>query len=74
MTAMSVARGCLMVQPHQKLVLISTGQPQSTDLRPPLNMEVSFKIIKKLYFNLASFIDYGCSLYSLHNVLISYHA
>ncbi|KAJ8732100.1 hypothetical protein PYW08_014830 [Mythimna loreyi] len=40
MTAMSVARGCLMVQPHQKLVLISTGQPQSTDSRPPLKMEV----------------------------------
>ncbi|XP_022816187.1 probable cation-transporting ATPase 13A3 isoform X2 [Spodoptera litura] len=40
MTAMSVARGCLMVQPHQKLVLITTGQPQTNDSRPPLCMEV----------------------------------
>ncbi|KAJ0179942.1 hypothetical protein K1T71_004533 [Dendrolimus kikuchii] len=40
MTAMSVARGCFMVQPHQKLVLITTGQQQTTDSRPPLCMEV----------------------------------
>ncbi|XP_041976131.1 polyamine-transporting ATPase 13A3-like [Aricia agestis] len=40
MTAMSVARLCLMVQPHQKLVLITLGQPQTLDQRPPLCMEV----------------------------------
>ncbi|XP_049865896.1 polyamine-transporting ATPase 13A3-like isoform X2 [Pectinophora gossypiella] len=46
MTAMSVARGCFMVQPHQKLLLITAGQPQTQpqlpviDNRPPLCMEV----------------------------------
>ncbi|CAB3243695.1 unnamed protein product [Arctia plantaginis] len=40
MTAMSVGRGCSMVQPHQKLVLITVGQQQTTDSRPPLCMEV----------------------------------
>ncbi|CAH0627196.1 unnamed protein product [Chrysodeixis includens] len=40
MTAMSVARGCFMVQPHQKLVLITTGQSSNNDSRPPLLMEV----------------------------------
>lgn len=30
-----------MVQPHQKLVLITVGQQQTTDSRPPLCMEVS---------------------------------
>ncbi|XP_075970518.1 polyamine-transporting ATPase 13A3-like isoform X2 [Anticarsia gemmatalis] len=39
MTAMSVARGCFMVQPHQKIVLITVGQ-QNTESRPPLCMEV----------------------------------
>ncbi|CAH2075248.1 unnamed protein product, partial [Iphiclides podalirius] len=39
-TAMSVARGCSMLQSHQKLVLISVGQQQLEDSRPPLNMEV----------------------------------
>lgn len=40
MTAMSVARGCCMVQPHEKLLLITAGQPQTNDTRPPLIMEV----------------------------------
>ncbi|CAH2236992.1 jg9485 [Pararge aegeria aegeria] len=40
MTAMSVARGCCMVQPHQRLVLITVGQQQTTDTRPALCMEV----------------------------------
>lgn len=40
MTAMSVARGCFMVQPHQKIVLITVGQQQANDARPPLSMEV----------------------------------
>ncbi|XP_028179120.1 probable cation-transporting ATPase 13A3 [Ostrinia furnacalis] len=40
MTAMSVARGCYMVQPHQKLVLITVGHQQTDHSRPPLNMEV----------------------------------
>ncbi|XP_063379335.1 polyamine-transporting ATPase 13A3-like [Cydia fagiglandana] len=40
MTAMSVARGCFMVQPHQKLVLITVGHQQTDDTRPPLCMEV----------------------------------
>ncbi|KAI8428833.1 hypothetical protein MSG28_007488 [Choristoneura fumiferana] len=40
MTAMSVARGCFMVQPHQKLVLITVGHQQTNDTRPPLTMEV----------------------------------
>ncbi|CAG9785123.1 unnamed protein product [Diatraea saccharalis] len=40
MTAMSVARGCFMVQPHQKLVLITVGHQQTDDSRPPLSMEV----------------------------------
>ncbi|CAG5040027.1 unnamed protein product [Parnassius apollo] len=40
MTAMSVARGCNMVQPHQKLVLVTVGQQQTNDSRPPLSMEV----------------------------------
>ncbi|XP_068630367.1 polyamine-transporting ATPase 13A3-like [Battus philenor] len=40
MTAVSVARGCNMVQSHQKLVLISLGQQQNNDTRPPLHMEV----------------------------------
>ncbi|KAL4710496.1 hypothetical protein ACJJTC_008898 [Scirpophaga incertulas] len=40
MTAMSVARGCYMVQPHQKLVLVTTGHPQTDESRPPLLMEI----------------------------------
>ncbi|CAH2107415.1 unnamed protein product [Euphydryas editha] len=40
MTAMSVARGCSMVQPHQKVVLITTSQQSNNDQRPALNMEV----------------------------------
>ncbi|OWR45405.1 putative cation-transporting ATPase 13A3 [Danaus plexippus plexippus] len=40
MTAMSVARGCNMVQPHQKLLLVTLGPQQTTDTRPPLAMEV----------------------------------
>lgn len=40
MTAMSVARGCFMVQPQQKIVLI-TAVPQANDAQPPLTMEVS---------------------------------
>ncbi|XP_013178033.1 PREDICTED: probable cation-transporting ATPase 13A3 [Papilio xuthus] len=40
MTAMSVARGCSMVQPHQKLVLITVGTHLGDDARPPLHMEV----------------------------------
>ncbi|XP_045764970.1 polyamine-transporting ATPase 13A3-like [Maniola jurtina] len=40
MTAMSVARGCCMVQPHQRLVLITVGQQQTPDQRPALCMEV----------------------------------
>ncbi|XP_013188723.1 polyamine-transporting ATPase 13A3 [Amyelois transitella] len=41
MTAMSVARGCFMVQPHQKLVLITVDHQQTeTDARPRLCMEV----------------------------------
>lgn len=40
MTAMSVARGCFMVPPHQKLVLITVGPQQTMDSRPPLCMEV----------------------------------
>lgn len=39
MTAMSVARGCFMVQPQQKIVLI-TAVPQANDAQPPLTMEV----------------------------------
>ncbi|CAG9560368.1 unnamed protein product [Danaus chrysippus] len=39
MTAMSVARGCNMVQPHQKLLLVTLGPPQTTDTRPRLAME-----------------------------------
>ncbi|XP_048484806.1 polyamine-transporting ATPase 13A3 isoform X7 [Plutella xylostella] len=40
MTAMSVGRVCGMVQPHQKMVLISLAQHQHTDPRPPLCVEV----------------------------------
>ncbi|XP_072940541.1 polyamine-transporting ATPase 13A3-like isoform X2 [Epargyreus clarus] len=39
MTAMSVARGCSMVQPQQKLVLVTAGAA-APDQRPPLCMEV----------------------------------
>ncbi|XP_059062171.1 polyamine-transporting ATPase 13A3-like [Achroia grisella] len=40
MTAMSVARGCFMVQPHQKLVLITIDHQQTDESRPHLCMEV----------------------------------
>ncbi|CAK1553646.1 unnamed protein product [Leptosia nina] len=40
MTAMSVARGCFMVQPQQKVVLVTLGVPQTSDQRPPLSMEI----------------------------------
>ncbi|XP_047526862.1 polyamine-transporting ATPase 13A3-like isoform X1 [Vanessa atalanta] len=40
MTAMSVARGCSMVQPHQKVVLITASQQLNNDERPALIMEV----------------------------------
>ncbi|XP_038210252.1 probable cation-transporting ATPase 13A3 isoform X1 [Zerene cesonia] len=40
MTAMSVARGCFMVQPQQKVVLVTLGLPQTSEQRPPLIMEV----------------------------------
>ncbi|XP_050682195.1 polyamine-transporting ATPase 13A3-like isoform X2 [Leptidea sinapis] len=40
MTAMSVARGCFMVQPQQKVVLVTPGLQTLADQRPPLSMEV----------------------------------
>ncbi|XP_026328514.1 probable cation-transporting ATPase 13A3 isoform X2 [Hyposmocoma kahamanoa] len=40
MTAMSVARGCFMVQPHQKVLLITLSGQIAMDNRPGLNMEV----------------------------------
>ncbi|XP_022117134.1 polyamine-transporting ATPase 13A3 [Pieris rapae] len=40
MTAMSVARGCFMVQPQQKVVLVTIGLQQTGDQRPPLSMEI----------------------------------
>ncbi|KAJ2946942.1 hypothetical protein O0L34_g16288 [Tuta absoluta] len=40
MTAMSVARGCSMVLPHQKLLLVTAHHPNGLDNRPSLSMEV----------------------------------
>ncbi|KAG6448590.1 probable cation-transporting ATPase 13A3 [Manduca sexta] len=40
MTAMSVARGCCMVGPNQKILLITVGPQQAEDTQPPLVMEV----------------------------------
>lgn len=64
---MSVARGCFMVQPHQKLVLITVGHQQTNDTRPPLIMEVKKNLLPVKFNIIGAIGDITIAQMSAHN-------